>query len=108
MTKAACPTTFFTSFSHLKMPDRLTIDTIDAELAPGARNAVSVCLQLTPEERVTIITDEATGDIATALRLEIEAIGSEHAVFVLENFVSRPLTAMPQVILDDLAQSQVS
>ena len=108
MTKAACPTTFFTSFSQLKMPDRLTIDTIDAELAPGARNAVSVCLQLTPEERVTIITDEATRDIAAALRAEVEAIGSEHSVFILENYASRPLTAMPRIILDDLAQSQVS
>ena len=64
------------------MPDRLTIDTIDEELAPGAHNAVSVCLQLTPEERVTIITDEATRDIAAALRTEVEAIGSEHSVFI--------------------------
>src|SRR5256885_9907781 len=90
------------------MPDRSTIDTIDAELAPGARNAISVCLQLTPEERATIITDEATGDIAAALRAEVEAVGSQHSVFVLENCASRPLTAMPQVILDDLARSQVS
>src|ERR1700737_5072230 len=90
------------------MPDRSTIDTIDAELVPGAHNAVSVCLQLTPEERATIITDEATGDIAAALRLEVEAIGSEHSVFILENYASRPLTAMPQVILDHRAQSQVS
>ncbi|PYL97073.1 MAG: aminopeptidase, partial [Verrucomicrobia bacterium] len=90
------------------MPDRLAIDTIDAELAPGAHNAVSVCLQLTPEERVTIITDEATRDIAAALRAEVEAIGSEHSVFILENYASRPLTAMPQIFLDDLAQSQVS
>src|SRR5437879_12358212 len=88
------------------MPDRLAIDTIDAELAPGAHNAVSVCLQLTPEERVTIITDEATRDIAAALRAEVEAIGSEHSVFILENYASRPLTAMPQRFLDDLAQSQ--
>src|SRR5712691_26361 len=90
------------------MPDRLTVDTIDAELVPGARNAVSVCLQLTPEERVTIITDEATCDIAAALRAEVEAVGSEHTVFVLENYASRPLKFMPEPILYDLAQSQVS
>jgi leucyl aminopeptidase (aminopeptidase T) len=90
------------------MPDRLTIDTIDAELAPGARNAIRVCLRLKPEERITIITDEATRDIAAALQSEVEEIGAEHAVFVLENYDSRPLTNMPQVILDDLAQSQVS
>jgi aminopeptidase len=90
------------------MPDRSTIDTIDAALAPGARNAVRVCLQLKAEERITIITDEATCEIAAALQAEVEEIGSEHAVFVLENYPPRPLTAMPQIILDDLAHSQVS
>src|SRR5205814_7212993 len=90
------------------MPDRLTIDTIDAELVPGARNAIRVCLQLKPEERITIITDEATRDIAAALQAEVEEVGSEHAVFLLENYDSRPLTNMPSTILKDLAQSQVS
>src|SRR5438876_1490087 len=90
------------------MPDRLTIDTIDAELAPGARNALRVCLQLKPDERITIITDEATRDIAAALQAEVEEIGSDHAVFILENYDSRPLTKMPRPILDDLATSQVS
>src|SRR2546430_15866589 len=90
------------------MPDRLTIDTIDEELAPGARNALRVCLQLKPNERITIITDESTVDIAAALQAEVEEIGSEHAVFVLENYDSRPLTKMPRRILDDLATSQVS
>jgi leucyl aminopeptidase (aminopeptidase T) len=74
------------------MPDRLAtanID-IDPELMPGAHNAVSVCLQLTPEERVTIITDEATCDIAAALRAEVEEIGFEYTVFVLENYATRP------------------
>src|ERR1051326_8675792 len=90
------------------MPDRLTIDTIDAELAPGARNALRVCLQLKPEERITIITDEATRDIAAAVQAEGEEIGSEHAVFVLENYDFRPMTRMPGRILDDLATSRVS
>ncbi|HYR22928.1 MAG TPA: aminopeptidase [Chthoniobacterales bacterium] len=81
---------------------------IDPELGPGARNALRVCLQLKPNERITIITDEATRDIAAALQAEVEEIGSEHAVFVLENYDSRPLTKMPRAILDDLAQSQVS
>src|SRR3984893_8483382 len=92
------------------MPDRLATTNIDIdpELVPGARNAVSVCLQLTPNERVTIVTDEVTGDIAAALRAEVEAIGSEHSVFVLENYAARPLTAMPREILDNLARSHVS
>jgi leucyl aminopeptidase (aminopeptidase T) len=90
------------------MADRLTIDTLDAELAPGARNAIRVCLRLQPEERITIITDEVSREIAAALQAEVEEIGSEHAVFVLEDYACRPLQNMPPQILDDLAQSQVS
>ncbi len=90
------------------MPDRLSTDTIDAELAPGARNAIRDCLRLKPEERITIITDEETSEIAAALQAEVEEVGAECAVFVLEKYAPRPLTGMPQVILDDLATSQVS
>ncbi|MGI8435866.1 MAG: aminopeptidase [Chthoniobacterales bacterium] len=90
------------------MPDQLPTATSDAELIPGARNAIRDCLRLKPEERITIITDEATQDIAAALQAEVEEVGAEYAVFVLENHATRPLTGMPQVILDDLATSQVS
>ncbi|MDQ6624175.1 MAG: aminopeptidase, partial [Verrucomicrobiota bacterium] len=90
------------------MPDRLSTETIDEELIPGARNAIRDCLRLKPEERITIITDEATQEIAAALQSEVEELGAEHAVFVLENYASRPLTGMPEIILEDLATSQVS
>jgi aminopeptidase len=92
------------------MPDRSFADTIevDPELVPGARNAIRDCLRLKPEERITIITDEATRDIAAALRAEVEKVGSHHAVFILENYAARPLAGMPEIILEDLAQSQVS
>lgn len=90
------------------MPDRLATDTIDQELVPGARNAIRICLRLKPEERITIITDEATVDIAAALQAEVEELGAEHAVFVLENHAERPLQRMPPPVLDDLARSQVS
>jgi leucyl aminopeptidase (aminopeptidase T) len=90
------------------MPDRLLTDTIDAELAPGARNAIRVCLRLKPGERITIITDEATADIAAALQAEVEDVGADYSTFVLENYAERPLKRMPQIVLDDLARSQVS
>src|SRR4051812_23008241 len=90
------------------MTQQIAPDKIDSELVPGARNAIRVCLQLKPEERITIITDEATRAIAGALQTEVEKIGSEQAIFVLEDCDSRPLTRMPRQILDDLATSQVS
>lgn len=90
------------------MPDRLYCDAIDPEFLPGARSAIRVCLRVKPEERVTIITDEITRAIAAALASEIETVGAEFSLFVLERHAPRPLTAMPQRILDDLARSQVS
>lgn len=90
------------------MPDRTHTLALDPELQPGARNAIRDCLRLRTEERITIITDEATRDIAAALQSEVEEVGADHAVFVLEEHAERPLTDMPQIILEDLAQSQVS
>lgn len=85
-----------------------SVTEIDAELQPGARNAVRVCLRLSPEERVTIITDTESLDIAAALEREIREVGSPYSVFVLEEHADRPLIDMPANILDDLAKSRVS
>lgn len=90
------------------MPDRAYLHPIDPELMPGARNAIEVCLRLKQNERITIITDTATRPIAAALQSEVERIGSEYSLFVLEHHARRPLTYMPEIILDDLACSQVS
>ena len=94
--------------SFANMPDRALTIAIDPELQPGARNAIRVCLRLKPEERITIITDEVSREIAAALQKEVEEVGAEHAVFVLEEYAERPLTDMPEIVLEDLAQSQVS
>jgi leucyl aminopeptidase (aminopeptidase T) len=90
------------------MPDRVYLNSIDPELVLGARNAIDVCLRLKQGERVTIITDEATRAIAAALQSEVEHVGSEYSLFVLEHYARRPLKYMPEIILDDLARSQVS
>src|SRR6266702_5632146 len=90
------------------MPDRAYLHPIDPQLVPGARNAIDVCLRLQPEERITIITDSTTREIVAALQKEVERIGSEYSLFVLEHHARRPLKYMPEIILDDLACSQVS
>ena len=80
----------------------------DAEYAVGARNAVSVCLRVQPEEKVCVITDEVTLEIAAALVSELEALGSPHRVWVLEDLAERPLKDLPPEIIEDLETSQVS
>jgi hypothetical protein len=90
------------------MPDRTYLHPLDPELLPGAHNAIDTCLRLKPQERITIITDTFTRDIAAALQSEVERVGSEYSLFVLEHHARRPLSYMPEIILDDLALSQVS
>jgi aminopeptidase len=83
-------------------------ESFDPELTPGAANAIHVCLRVQPSERVTLITDEASAEIAAALVAEIRKAGAECAVYVLEDFGPRPHQDMPVAILEDLAESQVS
>lgn len=92
--------------SHAHRP--LNTIPFDSELTPGARNAVRVCLRVEPSERVTVITDEASLEIAAALVRELEQVGSAYHAFVLEELAERPLTRLPQAILDDLEKSDVS
>ena len=78
------------------------------ELQPGAANAIRVCLNVQPNERVTVITDVACRDISDALIKEIEAVGAAYAAFVLEDEASRPLSALPGRIAEDMEKSDVS
>jgi len=85
----------------------VTVD-FDKELIQGAYNAIRVCLRLKPEERITIITDNESLEIASALAAEVKEVGAELSLMVIEDYAPRPLKNMPQPILDDLAKSQVS
>jgi aminopeptidase len=80
----------------------------DPELTPGARNAVRVCLRVQPEEKVTVIADEVSLEIAAALVRELEEVDCQYQSWVLEHVAPRPLTDFPRVIAQDLETSQVS
>ena len=80
----------------------------DPELTPGARNAVKVCLRVQPGEKVTVITDEATKEIAASMVRELETVGAPHHAWVLEDLAPRPLGDLPREIVEDLESSQVS
>lgn len=82
--------------------------TFDPELTPGARNAVRVCLNVRPDERVTIVTDRACEEIAASLAQEVEAVGAPFRAFVLEDEAPRPLEGLPVSIAEDMERSQVS
>src|SRR5216683_1017012 len=80
----------------------------DPQLTPGARNAVRVCLRVLASEKVTVITDEVSLEIAAALVRELEEVGCRYQTWVLEDLAARPLTDLPLAIAEDLDTSQVS
>lgn len=88
--------------------DKLAQMNYAADLAPGARNAVRTCLRIQPPEKVTLITDRATSEIAAALASAVAETGARYESWVLEDLAERPLVTMPQAILDDLETSQAS
>ena len=73
----------------------LTKTTFDAELSPGAHNAVNTCLRIQPSEKVTLITDNACRDIAASIAQEVLKVGSPLKAFVLEDLAPRPLVDLP-------------
>jgi aminopeptidase len=78
------------------------------EFSEGARNAVTVCLRIQREEKVTLITDQSCLQIAASLAAELDHLGCTWNAFVLEEVAPRPLDGMPQVVLEDMESSQVS
>jgi leucyl aminopeptidase (aminopeptidase T) len=61
-----------------------------------------------PSEKVTVITDEVSLEIAAAIVHELEDIGCQYQTWVLEDVATRPLTDLPLPIAEDLETSQVS
>jgi leucyl aminopeptidase (aminopeptidase T) len=79
-----------------------------AEFEQGAHNAVTTCLRIQPEEKVTLITDRSCLTIGAAIARELEDLGCTWNSYVLEECAARPLTGMPADVLEDMESSQVS
>ncbi len=86
----------------------LTKTSFDPELSPGAYNAVHTCLRIQPDEKVTLITDNACREVAASIADELSKIGCPFKAFVLEDLAPRPLTQLPPEIAEDMEGSQVS
>src|SRR5438045_9772031 len=74
--------------------------TVLAELEPGARNAVAVCLAIQPDERVALIADEASGEVAASLAAALDAVGAPWDGVLIEQVAGRPLSGAPPAVLD--------
>lgn len=83
-------------------------DTFDPELTPGAYNAVYTCLRIQPDEKVTLITDKVSQEIAASIAAQLTQLGCQWTAFTVEDLAPRPLVGMPKEVLDDMETSQVS
>ena len=94
--------------SSMTMRHQLLAVPFPPEFSEGARNAVATCLRIQPDEKVTLITDHFTRPIAASLAQELDRLGCPWNGFILEELAPRPLTAMPQKVLQDMESSQIS
>lgn len=74
------------------------------DLAPGARNAVRVCLGVHEGDRVAVIEDRGRQSIAEAVREEIEGTGAELRSWVMEEVVARPAREFPGALAHELQE----
>jgi aminopeptidase len=111
-TQSAQPTSQQSAGPHTVLSERqgqhlLALAFPDA-YCEGARNAVVTCLRVQPSEKVTLIADRSTIEIAAALATELEAVGCVWNAFILEELAPRPVKDMPAPVLSDMESSQVS
>ncbi len=77
-------------------------------LRPGARQAVETCLRVEAAEKVTLIYDRVSEEIAAALAAALNDVGCRWNGFLLEDLAPRPLDGMPAEVLADMESSDVS
>ncbi|MGH9364933.1 MAG: aminopeptidase, partial [Thermoanaerobaculia bacterium] len=77
-------------------------------LVPGARNAIRTCLRIQPHERVALVTDLETEEIAASLADQVRQVGASLDVHVMEDYGQRPMLSMPEPIRRTLERADVS
>jgi aminopeptidase len=77
-------------------------DTLNPALLPGARNAIETCLAILPGEKVALIFDEASEEVATSLRQAIEDRKAIATALRIEDYTARPARSAPREILAGL------
>src|SRR5207247_7146474 len=83
----------------------MTFGPTRVDLEPGARNAVEVCLAIQRDERVALIADEASGQVAASLAAALDEVGAPWDGVLIEQVAGRPLTEAPAAVLDALERA---
>ena len=78
-----------------------------ADLMPGARNAVETCLGVRPGEHVALIADEASRAVAASIAAALDDQRALYTGLLLEDFGPRPMKAAPADVLSALETADV-
>src|SRR5579859_3055484 len=84
------------------MPTTSVFGTYSPELAQGAHNAVDVCLAIQRGERVALIADELSREVAASIAAALDTAGAHTTSVLVEHVAKRPLTSAPPELLDAL------
>jgi aminopeptidase len=74
------------------------------KLIKGAKTAINKCLEVTSADRVLIITDEDTKEVGEALRAEAEKNTKNVLYLIIEDFIKRPATKLPNALVSQIKE----
>ena len=74
------------------------------DFAPGARNAVRACLNISEVDRVAVVKDRASRQIADAIEEEARSTGAEVRSWTMEDHVDRPAREFPTAIGEEIVK----
>src|SRR3954452_12319378 len=74
--------------------------TVRDDLLPGAHNAIDTCLGIRRGERVALVADEASREVAASLEHALAAAGATATCLLIESVARRPITKAPGEVLD--------
>jgi aminopeptidase len=83
----------------------MTFGSANADLLPGARNAVETCLAIRRGERVALIADGLSRDVAASLEQALADAGAEVEGLLIESVAARPMMAAPAEVLRALGEA---
>jgi aminopeptidase len=83
----------------------MTFGPAPADLLEGARNAVSTCLAIEPGERVALIADEASREVAASLEQALAERDAALDPVLIEAVAARPIREAPAEVLDALQRA---
>ena len=80
----------------------MTFGPVSPEVLPGAHNAVNTCLAVRRGERVALIADAASGEVAAGLERALTDAGATAECLLIESIATRPIRTAPPEVLEAL------